>query len=291
MKILLQLIKRNSLLYLRDRESVFFSFLSVIIIIVLYILFLGKMQESNLSNAYGEIPGIRWLTSSWIMAGILSVSTVTVPLASLGTLIKDRECGMISDFYTSPVSRRILTLGYLVSSWVVSFFMVALNLVIGQIYVLSNGGEIIPFAELIKLIGLYTLSIISFSSMFFYISLFMKSQNAFGLLSTLVGTFVGFLGGIYVPIGVFGENVQRVMNLLPTAQSVTLIRRVYMGGAVNMVFKHAPEEAYQQYAVLYGLSIRIGRFEFSNFIMLLYLILFAAVFYLLSIWKLSKSKL
>ena len=291
MKVLLQLIKRNTLLYLRDRASVFFSFLSVIIIIALYILFLGKMQEDNLTEAFGAVSGIDWLTSSWIMAGILTVSTVTVPMASLGTLIRDRETGKIGDFYTSPVSRRILALSYLISSWVVSFFMVGLNLVAGQIYVLFNGGEFFSILEWFRLIGLYTLSIVAFSSMFFYISLYMKSQNAFGLLSTLVGTFVGFLGGIYIPIGVLGDNVQRIMNLLPTAQSVTLIRKAYMNGAIEKVFSRAPEEAYRQYADIYGLSINISGNELNASVMVLYLAVFAAVFYLLSVLKLSKSKL
>ncbi len=291
MRTLAQLVKRNTLLYLRDRASVFFSFLSVIIIIAMYILFLGKMQGNDLSDALGTIPGINALTSSWIMAGILTVSTVTVPLASLGTLIRDRESGKIADFYTSPISRRILALSYLLSSWVISFIMVALNFIIGQIYVLSNGGDFFPLLTLFKIIGLYTLSIISFSSLFFYISLFMKSLNAFSLLSTLVGTFVGFLGGIYIPVGVLSENIQRVMNLLPTAHSVTLIRKIYMEGAINKVFEHAPEQAYTSYAHMYGLSIKIGDMELSNSLMLLSLALFAVLFYLLSVLKLSRSKL
>ena len=291
MRILAQLIRRNTLLYLRDRASVFFSFLSVIIIIALYILFLGKMQGNDLTEIMGPIPGISWLTSSWIMAGILTVSTLTVPLASLGTLIRDRESGKIADFYTSPVPRRILALSYLVSSWVVSFIMVLLNLVIGQIYVLSSGGELFPILTLIKVIGLFSLSIVSFSSLFFYISLFMKSSNAFSLLSTLVGTFAGFLGGIYIPIGVLGEGVRKVLNLLPTAQSVTLIRKIYMSGAVEKVFSNAPKEAYTQYAEMYGLSINIRGFSITDSMMLIYLLIFAVLFYLLSVLKLLRSKL
>ncbi len=291
MKTLLQLIKRNSLLFFRDRASVFFSFLAVIIIILMYILFLGKMQTNDLSQSFGAVPGIDWLTSSWIMAGILTVSTVTVPLASLGTMIKDRESGRIIDFYTSPINRNILALSYLMSTWIISIIMVSLNLVVGLVYVLSNGGEFFPLQVLLKLVGLYSLSIVSFSSMFYFISLFMRSQNAFGLLSTLVGTFIGFLGGIYIPIGVLGEGLQAVMNLLPTSSSVVLIRRIYMSGAIEKVFANAPQEAYDQYANLYGLSVHVGDKELGNPIMVLYLVAFAVLFYLLSVLKLSRSKL
>ena len=130
MYILYQLVIRNLRLYLRDKAAVFFSFLSVIIIILLYVLFLGAMQEDSLASFFGDVEGLEWLVSSWIMAGILTVSTVTVPLMAIGTLIQDREKGMIADFYTSPIDRRVLALSYLISSWIIAFIMVIFNFII-----------------------------------------------------------------------------------------------------------------------------------------------------------------
>lgn len=286
-----QLVKRNILLFLRDRASVFFSFLSVIIIIIMYGLFLGNLQVNALGDSLGDVKGIDWLVSSWIMAGILAVSTVTVPLGVLATLINDRESGKISDFYISPVKRNILALSYLMSSWIVAFFLVSLNLVIGLVYVKYHGGVLFDFLTFIKVLGLMVVSIVSFSCFFFFISLFMKSRNAFSLLSTIVGTFIGFLGGIYIPIGSLGHNVQTFMNLLPIAHSVTLIRRVYMGRALDYVFMGAPPEAYREYSDTYGLNIQVGNFDFSSFQMLLTLGVFGISFYLLSVAKLSRSKL
>ena len=73
MYILYQLVIRNLKLYLRDKAAVFFSFLSVIIIVFLYVLFLGAMQADNLAENFGDIPGVDWLVASWIMAGLLTV--------------------------------------------------------------------------------------------------------------------------------------------------------------------------------------------------------------------------
>lgn len=291
MKILLQLVKRNTLLFLRDKASVFFSFLSVIIILLLYILFLGKMQADNIADNMQSIDGISWLVASWIMAGLLTVSTITVPLGALGNLINDKDKGLINDFYTSPIDRKVFALSYLISSWVIAFLMVLLNLIVGQIYVITQGGELFTIIEWIKMILLMSLSIMSFSSFFFYISMFMKTQNAFSLLSTLVGTFVGFLGGIYIPIGVLGKNVQTVMNILPTSHAVTIIRKTYMSGAIDKVFGLAPESAYNGYAETYGLVVKVGNFELSNLMMVVSLILFGLIFYTLSAFKLQKSKL
>ena len=291
MNVLYQLVLRNVRLYLRDKAAVFFSFLSVIIILALYILFLGNMQRNNLPSEVLNIDGGDWLVSSWIMAGILTVSTVTVPLGAVGNLIDDRADGLLNDFYTSPIGRNILALSYLISAWIIGFIMVMINLVVGQIYVLTQGGEFLSFIGYAQLIGVVTLCIMSFSSFFFFLSLFIRTRNAYGTLATLVGTFIGFLGGIYIPIGILGKTVQTVMNSLPTAHAVTIIRQIYMKGAIDKVFEGAPEEVYNSYATFNGIEIVIGNHQLSSIEMVLSLLIFMVVFYCLSVWKLSKSKL
>lgn len=291
MKLLYSMVVRNLKLYLRDRAAVFFSFLSVIIILAMYILFLGKMQSNFLAADFGIGDQKDWLVASWIMAGILMVSTVTIPLGAVGKLIDDRTNGILNDFYASPVNRNILALSYLISAWVIGFIMVMANFVIGQLYVLSQGGEFMTLLQYIQLIGLILLCIMTFSSLFFYLSLYIRSSNAYGTLSTLVGTFIGFLGGIYIPIGVLGENVQKVMNVLPTAHAVTIMRRIYMAGAIDSAFGNLPQEAYDTYAYWYGMDIYIGDFQMENWQMLLSMLATMLLFYTLSVLKLRNSKL
>lgn len=291
MRILKELVMRNVKLYLRDKAAVFFSFLSVIIILALYILFLGKMQVDAIDANFGVSDNNAWLVSAWIMAGILTVSTITVPLGAVGNLIDDRHNNILSDFYVSPINRNTLALSYLISAWVIGAIMVFFNLIVGLIYVVMQGGDIPSIIQFLKLVGIMMLSIMSFSSFFFYLSLFMKTRNAYGTLSTLVGTFVGFLGGIYIPIGQLGEGVQKVMNALPVAHAVTLMRQVYMDGAIDAVFNGAPAEYYESYARVFGLTIYFGDYEMKSYQMLLSMIAFMVVFYILSVIRLSRNKL
>lgn len=291
MRILKELVLRNVKLYLRDKAAVFFSFLSVIIILALYILFLGKIQVNALDQNFGYSENNAWLVSAWIMAGILTVSTITVPLGAVGNLIDDRHNNILSDFYVSPIDRKTLALSYLISAWVIGAIMVFFNLVVGLVYVVMQGGDIPSVLQFLQLIGIMLLSICAFSSFFFYLSLFMKTRNAYGTLSTLVGTFVGFLGGIYIPIGQLGVGVQKVMNTLPVAHAVTLMRQVYMKGAVAAVFDGAPSEYYDSYASTFGLTIFFGDYEMQGYQMVLSLIVFMLVFYALSVLRLSRRKL
>jgi len=72
---MIQFVKRNLLLFFRDKASVFFSLLAVFIIIGLYFLFLGDLLGKGLES-YGAT-GVRFLMDSWIMAGLLSVTPIT----------------------------------------------------------------------------------------------------------------------------------------------------------------------------------------------------------------------
>ena len=78
---------RNLKLFFRDRAAVFFSLLAVLIIIGLYVLFLGDMVAGDLTG----VPGGRFLMDSWIMAGLLAVTSVTTTMGAVGVVVDDRS--------------------------------------------------------------------------------------------------------------------------------------------------------------------------------------------------------
>ena len=78
---------RNLKVFFKDKSSVFFSLLAVFIIIGLYALFLGDVWTSSMS----DIAGIRFLMDSWIMAGLLAVTSVTTTMGAYGIMVQDRE--------------------------------------------------------------------------------------------------------------------------------------------------------------------------------------------------------
>ena len=94
-----QLVLRNLRIFFRDRSAVFFSLLAVFIIIGLYVLFLGDMMASSLK----DVAGSRFLMDSWIMAGLLAVTSMTTTLGAFGIMVDDQSKKIIKDFYCSPV--------------------------------------------------------------------------------------------------------------------------------------------------------------------------------------------
>ena len=204
--------KRNLNLFFRDRASVFFSLLAVFIIIGLYVLFLGDMVMMDLEG----IPGARFLMDSWIMAGLMAVTSVTTTMGALGIVVEDRAKGIYKDFHTSPVKRTTLVGGYLISTLVVGVVMSLVALVLSELYIVVSGGEFLPWGNMLKVLGLIVLSTMASGAIMFFVVSFFKTQNAYGVASTVLGTLIGFLMGIYVPIGVLPSGVQTVVKLFPS---------------------------------------------------------------------------
>jgi multidrug/hemolysin transport system permease protein len=291
MNIILALVNRNLKVYLRNKAAVFFSFLAVIIIIGLYALFLGEVQISSIESQLGyKVEGMGWLVNSWILAGLLSVNTVTVTLGTFGTIVDDFESKASRDFLSAPIGRTHIVLGYLISSWIISFLLTFISFIIVEVYIVIQGGELLSFKAIIFTILILILSIISFSSFLFYIVSFVKSSNAFGALSSILGTLIGFIAGIYIPIGVLPKTIQSIVSLIPVSYSASMLRQIHMKQPTELVFNNASSEIVDNYYKFNGVKLYIGDYELTWVFMILGLIVFALIFYTLAVIRVLKSK-
>ena len=126
MKKFLQLTRRNCLVFLRDRGAVFFSLLSMLIVLMLMGVFLGNMNEENVVNLLKEYGGVRDIPADeahakeliqyWTLAGILIVNAVTVTLTVIGNRVTDVSEGKLASLYSAAVSRGVIALSYVTSA-------------------------------------------------------------------------------------------------------------------------------------------------------------------------------
>lgn len=289
--MILKLIERNLKLYLRDRMGVFFSFLSVLIVILLYALFLGDNTISNVEESIGSaVPGIAELVNAWLLAGMVMISTVTVPISALAIFMEDKQRRILDDFYTAPVNRTRLVLSYLLSSVVITTVMSLSNFALGQLYTFINGYDLLSLSAMGQILSLIILSSFVFSSFFFVLTFFFTTGRSFGSLGTIVGTLVGFFGGIYVPIGVLASGVVTAMNLVPVAHSVTLFRQVYMNQILSIVFKGAPINVIQEFRSFFGVDVVYGSYVMPSAILVVVLIGYGTIFFGISSLLLRQQK-
>ena len=158
-------------------SRVFFSLLGVLIIIGLYVLFLGNLIVKNLEGFVTV--GARFTVDSWIMAGVLAVTTVTTTMGAYGAMVEDRSKKISRDFSSAPVKRSQLAAGYILSSFIIGMIMTVAALIIAEIYIVAYGGKFLPLIPLLKILGLIILSVLANSSLSVFDSLIFQDYQCF----------------------------------------------------------------------------------------------------------------
>ncbi|MCK7487187.1 MAG: ABC transporter permease [Bacillus subtilis] len=276
------MVLRNLKLYFRDKASVFFSMLGVLLIILMYVLFLGAMIVGMAEGFSAQVA--RFFTDSWVMAGVIAATSMTTCLAGFGIMVDDKAKKISMDFESSPIPRSTLVLAYVLASVVIGLVMTTFTLFLGELYIVIFGGEFLSFAALLKVLGLVVLSVSASSAVVFFLVSNVKSPNAFGTLSTLIGTLIGFLTGVYVPIGNLPAVIQTVIKIIPVSHAAAALRQVMMEEAIPLEFVPADIKTFM------GIQFEVGGEIMPFWSHLLILFGTFVVFYILSVLIISKRK-
>ncbi len=299
MKEIYYLLKRNMLLYVRDYVSVFFSVLSMLIVLALMVVFLGNMNSENVVSALAEFGGVRdtaadernasYLIQMWTLAGILEVNAVTITLTVMGTMVQDEAKNRLAGFYMTPVRRIKIALGYILSAWIVGTGMCMLTLVLGEIYMAVCGHPLLSMMEWIKLSGMIVLNTFVYASLSYLLALFIHSESAWSSIMTIIGTLVGFVGAVYLPMSMLPESVGSVLKCMPVLHGAAMMRRVCTNDAIAITFDGLPEMAGDLFREQMGVSVLMGDKEASLQFQMLFLGIYAIIAIIASAW-ISKGR-
>lgn len=283
---MLTFTQRNLKLFFRDKSAVFFSLLAVFIIIGLYALFLGDVWTDSLS----DWANARQLMDSWIMAGLLAVTSITTTMGAFGVMVDDRSKKIDKDFASSPIKKGRLAGGYLLSAYMIGVIMSFLAFLLVQLYILISGGEWLDFFSVLQSMGLILFTCFVNTSLVFFVVSFFKSQNAFATASTVIGTLIGFVTGIYLPVGTLPEAVQLVVKIFPVSHAAALFRQVLMKSQMEKAFEHAPAAYLEEFQETMGVTFRFGDYTVTPVVSVLILLFTAVLFYALATLNLSRKR-
>lgn len=250
MRSFLAINKRNISLYFRDYSAVFFSLLSMIIIIVLMVFFLGDINNSSLIDAIRLVPGrggdkdietIKQFSFLWTCAGILTINASTVTHAFYSNMIKDRTGNCLNSLLVMPVKRPVFVLGYISGAWVSGVIMSIVTFAITEIIGVMKGMDVLPAMTHVELLLLIMLNTFVYSAIMFFLASVIKSQSAWSGIGIILGTLSGFLGGIYFPLGSMSSQMQSVVKVFPFIYGTSLLRKVMMMPLENTLFGGTPE--------------------------------------------------
>ena len=204
-------------------------------------------------------------------------------------MIEDKVKKIDKDFISSPLRRSSIAGGYIISAYIIGVIMSLITFVLAEVYIIANGGELISAGVLVKILGLILLAVFSNTSLVLFIVSFFNSTNAFATASTIIGTLIGFLTGIYLPIGQLPDAVRWAVKLFPVSHAAVLFRQTLMAEPLSVSFADHPEEAADQFRQMMGIVFKFGEVTLEPVISIGVLILTAVIFYSLAIWNISRK--
>lgn len=283
---MLSFTKRNILLYFRDKTTVFFSLFAALIIIVLYVVFLGDLTAQGMPDVENKTA----ILYAWLLAGILAVTSMTTTLGAFGIFVEDRAHKRIMDFYASPIDRSMLVSGYILSALFVGVLMSVITFIFSYIYLVLFAEVTMTLFQILLVLGTIILSVLASASTVLFLVSFLHTSNAFAATSMVIGTLIGFLAGIYIPIGQFPAYIQTVIKIFPLSHSASLLRQILMDEALNSAFLHAPSDVESAFLLELGIRYEFSEQMISNVMSVGYLVLTTIVFFALAVLQIRKNK-
>ena len=244
MRGILGLIKRNLLLFFKDWQSILFSLLTSIIVLVLYLLFLKGTFVSAMQSAMEQYPGlasmlpqkdIDMFANLFLLSGILGSAMISVPFSCITVLVKDRANKVDYDILATPMKRGQIIFAYFVSAVLTSTLLTDIILAVGLIGIRMQGNMYLNISQVVKAFSIVALGSISASAIFMIVVLFFKTVSACEAFFGILSAASGFVIGAYIPISQFSNEVQTVCNLFPASQITIMLRNILLNGLLEHI--------------------------------------------------------
>lgn len=264
------LIRRNCRLFFRDKGMFFSSLITPIILLVLYVTFLGNVYRDSFTGALPEgfvieDALLNATVGGQLISSLLAVCCVTVAFCSNLLMVQDRVSGARRDLAVSPVRPSTIAVAYFCASALATLLisLTALAVCLGYLAMagwLLRAGDVLFMlldAALLTLFGVALSSCVNFP---------LRTQGQGSAVGTIVSAGYGFLCGAYMPISNFSSGLQKVLSFLPGTYGTSLLRNHALAGAYREMARvgfpaeviEAIRDSIDCNLYLFGRSVSIG---------------------------------
>ena len=228
------LIKRNIKMFFKDKGLFFTSLITPLILLVLYVTFLGNVYRDSFEMAFPqgmEIPEdiLNGLVGGQLFSSLLAVSCVTVAFCSNMLMVQDKVTGARKDFMVTPVKGTTMALGYYVATLVSTLIICLVATGAGLLYLGKVGWYLSGSDVALLLLDVFLLVMfgVALSSI---INFFLSTQGQISAVGSIVSSMYGFICGAYMPISQFSEGLQKALSFLPGTYATSLLRNHALRG-------------------------------------------------------------
>lgn len=238
MNILRSLVSRNCKIFFRDKGIFFPSLIAPLILLFLFIAFLGNVYRDSIRSIAEGFPlsdvQVESIASGWLLSTLLAVCAVTIAFTANVTMVQDRASGQAKDLFVSPAPRQIVALSYFISTFLVTCAICLVALLGGFIYIAIAGWNLTMGDVLFTLLDTFLLVLFG-TALSSIVCEFLKSQGGVTAIQVLVSSAYGFLCGAYMPIGSLVGWLRNVLMFLPGTYGTGLLHSHLMNGAIEAI--------------------------------------------------------
>ncbi|AZZ65455.1 hypothetical protein DMC14_001465 [Metamycoplasma phocicerebrale] len=282
LKQLFHLSKRHFVVFMKDKVSFFFSLLSPLLVLVLFLLFLQKVQTNEIISKVPSVPEINnyanWLTLSWASCGILAVSCITVTLGASTRIVDDKINNVDYLFKASPIKKSTLIASYILATFFTSFIINLVFYFVILSYLAISKAFFISAALVFYGILIIIISILSSATMFILILSFFTKHNQVAIFSSIIGSTIGFLVCAYIPLWVLPDFLQKFVLFVPGFYSASLFKKVFLYGTLEKI-KTQSLPTYNAFKDKYSYNTDFFGYNMPDWVMFLVLILTSIIFF------------
>ena len=239
------LVSRHLKVLLTNAIRLFYTLLVPVVLLVVYFIFLRGLEVSTVENELLRIgvntsdnqviPLINTVIDSWMLSGVICLSSITISLQICSLLVEDKVNKVVRDFVSSPIDPNILYLSYFSFLFIVTFLLSIVVLLVCFICLGILGEFMFSFSKILILFLIIVLTNIFSSLTALFVSSLVKSEPVLASIAALVSTAAGFLIGAYMPLGLLPKGVQYFCAFIPWTYSCALLRYCFLSIPFEMV--------------------------------------------------------
>ena len=246
------LIKRNIKLYFRDKGMFFSSLITPIILLILFVTFLGSIYRDSFASALSaaginaDAVLIDGCVGGQLISSLLAVTCITVAFCSNLIMIKDKTSGARRDLTVSPLHLSTLGFSYylaaLISTLIINLTAAAVSLA----YLAFVGWYLSAADVLLLILDVFLLTMFG-TALSSCVNFFLSSDGQASAVGTIVSAGYGFICGAYMPVSNFSPVLQKILSFLPGTYGTVLLRNHAMRGAFRQMTKDGiPQEVIEK---------------------------------------------
>ena len=270
------LVYRHLKIFLKSPSNIILSFLSSLVIISLYFLFIRDFTIKAVGE-YGFISDYTNLFVDRLMtSGLLIVIGATSVLSIIFIFVRDNYTGTIKDFLVSPISYLKIVYSYFIAAFIVSTIITILSYICIEIFFITYYQDYSSLSIHINSLFTILLSNIIASLLILIIALCITNFNSFATFQTLYGVIIGFFTGVYIPIGYYPKVIRNIFFYFPLCQTTSILRNIKTNTITTKILSNYPYNIHYILYDTFGIHLTINNQSIAlekQFIMVLIIII------------------